>query len=1445
MPPPTRNTLLLGSYPGHIPSDTPVCTDPSLTPAIDSHPAPQPGALSSSIQPASTPTSENGTAALENSASLFGERALAAASPSQPASFDYAAHGLSETAYRSMLADTGLTDERFSALAPGQRRTILAGNNGQLLFRSHPRFLAAGAEERLRLMSEFYRESYHAPEDASGVKLQSGHTIWEGQARAYWKAYGELPPLAAHQDLKPWSQTAQYNPAAEPTPSSNTIPEGLADVEPQRAQPHPRMAAAFDRWLSSTKPPKHIAEAASERFAEACERAPQHAAESIRLTDGTQVPKAHLEALTESQNFVRTETRRFYLAAYAGQRLIEDVELAKVHAMEKAARGMSYASRSQVSQKSAQIVEASIGGKNDFNIVRLADGREILAVQHRLLREAYGIELPEHHAANAKASTSTAPANESALVPDWVAKQGRSQQGPFKSAVLSSLEALHKNPAFTEKPFARQMEMQAILLNDLRADSRWTHFNNLESRADGSSHIKNVEALVSSAIEREAMLHRLHQNTAVSPQPKPAPTEPAPKKTAPVERVDWTHREAASVRHEIDLKLGTIKELSSYKPSDRHILATRYANEWRTAFTPEQRAALIRNSRDNVSATGFTLPPRLALRLMLVRDALVVGCGLKPQRAMQLINAHRDFFMQKVPKAWLEMPGEQRHAYEGGYLEFVANRVETELKTDPELKRSVKVFRRTMHRQEELAWKRENATRVRRGSDPLSEVSKPHRPGRLNVVRLAAYQRDPENWGSAKEQGGILSIFASLPRRLRSGASTKSSVNPPAPDTETEKPHKLHSAGPEALLIAIYGEHAFKPRAGASDHVITISNKDMKAFEALAEAHGISSERVPELLAGRAGIEAQKKVAATIEAKLTPENVAIWLETPRGQEWIAANRDALADTFRNRWKAGAPGLAMAVVGLLGAREVGEIVGIDPVKQPVEHFILSAYTVHACNETGRAAGEVLMRRSARLPMDFVKTEIVGTGKATALRMTLSSRTTLARAFFGALTKNFAGKSTLAIAGNVITLPIRQLPGMGSSIACSRITDLVLQKIFPNMDPSTRAYITEGALIAPIAYRIAAGTRAGKSIAAALARTRLGAKLAESAVVRSLLGSGALSGMRIAGRVVAKVFSSGFALDMTTLAAHLVFTGWDEGAYRRSVNDRVQTRLHEEEDEILANADLGASLFYGATTSATKAMEFFSPVFSAEIERRLAGSDGILSINTTGRDFELEIYAEDLNQSEIIREELPEQILLAMTAGVGDEMDTASFYRTFEGDGLDEEIELSDDEEVLLGDIRKIYARMSTEGAAPAEIMAARNELIAKRVPAENLAAFERRIGAWELQESLRTLHFLYISENEDIRAMADDDGVVTDRDALLALAMPKLTPEARREKILDMRKTSLIARILEAERSQSPEHEKLLALAKEVGLTDAQGNLATDERYDQALAIVIARSTRRA
>jgi hypothetical protein len=1444
LPPPTRKTLFLGSYSPERLADQPVCTDPSLEARSKATPAAAPASTdpgASFLAP--PPVCDNSAPALENSARIFSSGASNAGTPHQPGGFDFAAHGMSEPAYRSMLASQGLTDEGFSALTPEMRRTYLAGFNGQLLFRSHPRYANAGSVEKLRLITEFYKESYHAPEDMSGVKLTSGHLICDGQARAYWKIYGELPPLAPHQEIKPWSRLAGYNPVHNAPAGTASIPDGLALVEPSaRGKAHPRMVAAFERWLTAVKPPKHIADAARAHFIEACERASADTAGAVRMTDGESVPKAQVEALAATQGAVRTETKRFYLAAYTGQRMVEDVALRKVHASEMNARGATYATRGAVSWESAQFVEAAIRGEGDLEIVRLSDGREILKVHERMMREVYGDNLPKAASSSAKEAVPTVSANERALMPAWVASRIPSQQQYFRSAVATSLEALHKHPSFTDKPYARQMQMQSILLNDLRSDGSWTHFNNLEISADGTARVRTMDVLLNSAIAREATIHRQQHPGAATPPPKAAPTA-STVRTEPTDSVAWSHREAAAIRDAVELKLATIEELASYHPSDRHILAARYANEWRSAFTPEQRAALAKHAADGATAEGFSIPPRIALSLMVARDALIVSCGLKPERAMQLINAHRSFFMRDIPRMWLALSPKARQSHMGGYIEFAADKAEGILRTDPELARSVKAFRRETQQREALEWKRANAAQISKGKTPLSEQSKPHRPGRLNLVRYAAYQRNPQNWGIKKIQGGLLSVFGSLPGRPHSRVSTKSPQNPTtnssAPEhAGTDTPVKLHSAGPEAFLIALYGEHALEPRAHSADNVITVSQSDMKAFEALAETYGISPERVPELLAGQAGIDAQKNVARRIETNLTPEKVAAWLEKPEGQQWLEANREALADTFRNRWKAGAPGLAMAVVGLLGARKVAEIVGIDPVKQPVEHFILTAYTIHGCNEVGSAAGEVLVRRSARLPMDFVKTEVVGAGENAALRMTLSSRTTLGRAFFGALTKNFAGKGAAAIASNAVTLPLRQLPSMGSAIACSRITDLVLQKTVPSMDPETRTYITDGVLIAPIAYRIAAGTRPGKNIAAALARTKLGARLAESAAARALLGSGALSSMRIAGRIVAKGFSSGFALDMTTLAAQLAFTGWDAGAYRRSANDRIQKRLHEEEDELLADQGLGARIFYGATTSTAKAMEFISPVFSAEIERRLANSDGMLSINTTGRDFELEIYAEDLAQSEIIRDELPQQILLAMTAGVGNDIDTPEFYRSLEIDSLGNEIELQEDEEKLLGDIRMLYARMSSEGSAPADIMAARTQLITERLPSGKVSSFEHRIQAWELQESLRSLHFLGIPENDDVRAMADDDGAITDQGELLKLALPKLAPEDRRAAILEMRKVGLVARILEAERTQAPEQERLIALAKEVGLTDERGELRKDHLYDQALAIAI-------
>src|SRR5262249_10260250 len=120
-----------------------------------------------------------------------------------------------------------------------------------------------------------------------------------------------------------------------------------------------------------------------------------------------------------------------------------------------------------------------------------------------------------------------------------------------------------------------------------------------------------------------------------------------------------------------------------------------------------------------------------------------------------------------------------------------------------------------------------------------------------------------------------------------------------------------------------------------------------------------------------------------------------------------------------------------------------------------------------------------------------------------------------------------------ARNLVVVPLNMARGMGSGLACSRITDTVLSR-YTSLDESTRRYAAMAAFFASSIYHLAAGNR--------------GLGFLESTTVRGINGA----------------FAAGFVAD-------LGFMGWqsldygDQASYERWVNHRASALREAEEGD----------------------------------------------------------------------------------------------------------------------------------------------------------------------------------------------------------------------------------------------------------------------------------------
>ena len=601
----------------------------------------------------------------------------------------------------------------------------------------------------------------------------------------------------------------------------------------------------------------------------------------------------------------------------------------------------------------------------------------------------------------------------------------------------------------------------------------------------------------------------------------------------------------------------------------------------------------------------------------------------------------------------------------------------------------------------------------------------------------------------------------------------------------------LHTAGLNVM-------DEFMPREADATSKVTISPE----LRAVAEKAGLPPERIPDILAGEANIASEAEIGKIVEERFTPEKLAAWLESKPGNVWIAENRPALMDNFKNRVRVGGPGLAMGILGLLGAEQMADAMGIT---DPAERFPFIVYSMHGGMHTGKAAGEIMANRVAGRPYDFVNMRTVGTGSEAAIELTYEARTTMSRALWASLTRNFIGETAMATAmktgSGVLRLPVQAAYHMGPGLATSRMVDATFGEL---LEPGStgRHALGFGAFFIPDAYRLAFGARG-----MALARK---------------LGLG----------LVGRAFAAGFVLDLMMLGTQRVALG--SGAeYRRSVEARIgdsyfDDRTYEMFDSIdKMHWSYSWAAYAGGflTTGLSETLNFVAPVSSNWARTMDAEGDH-------GEKYEWAVLNEDLAESYNVREDLPEQIVATLVSGVGTERDLASFYTGVSFSMLGSEIEPEGRVEDLADDLDDLFEEEGFAGMGPEEQGRAIEGIMGKYSSEVRDRAMSV-IGARNLQRSLAALHFIHIHANSDIREMVGDDGAILEGkgDEFLNLAFPGTLAAVAKGEILEMRRASLVARVLDAE---GGEGARLTKLAQDVGLASDDGRLLRNRSYYAAL-----------
>lgn len=534
--------------------------------------------------------------------------------------------------------------------------------------------------------------------------------------------------------------------------------------------------------------------------------------------------------------------------------------------------------------------------------------------------------------------------------------------------------------------------------------------------------------------------------------------------------------------------------------------------------------------------------------------------------------------------------------------------------------------------------------------------------------------------------------------------------------------------------------------------------------------------------------ELQLELEETVKSRLTPEALSNWLATDEGKAWVGENREVIRESLKSRISEHGPGLGLTIVGLLGAEKLANVMGLHDPHARLAFIILS---MHGFHQVAEPAMGVFVNRFRHRPFDFAKKTMVRTGEGEALRIALGARNGIGRAIGAAILQNFGkvtAKSLLLGSGR---MAYGATMGIGSGIAASRITSAVLGN---HVSASTREWASFGAFLAPDALRIVTGAR--------------------GTALSNKVGLGAIG----------RLFGSGFVVDLMTMGMQTLVWG-SKAEYRRNIEMRMADRSLKDaanvEDNVVAASPgyyrYPATVALWAGRNARSLFNFVAPV-------GMAWARSIdLSYTPEGSQYEHEIIEGDRADSVRMQQELPAMLTQTLVNGDGGHAWDADFFDHVDFSMLTKEMDVSRKAEGLLRSIQE-FPKTWSDAQVKQEI---EKQLNAYSV--EERFAIMDQITARRTQKTLADLHFMRLQENEAFQTLVDDKGCVSeDRlNDVIAMAFPGKNRDQVERDILDLRKASLIVRILE-----TPEKDRasLLELAHEVKLADRNGHFLPSPLY---------------
>ncbi|HKX12721.1 MAG TPA: hypothetical protein VJP40_06180, partial [bacterium] len=562
--------------------------------------------------------------------------------------------------------------------------------------------------------------------------------------------------------------------------------------------------------------------------------------------------------------------------------------------------------------------------------------------------------------------------------------------------------------------------------------------------------------------------------------------------------------------------------------------------------------------------------------------------------------------------------------------------------------------------------------------------------------------------------------------------------------------------------------------------------------------------RIPHLIAAASMATNGGTLNGVSSERMSFDRLLAWTQGSEGQAYLRNNPHRLNDSFRNRMIEGGPGLAVGLVGMLGAEHLATEIGLDQRTRPHERFMFVTGVSHLLNQGTSAVSEVLVNRSLGTSFNYVTTRTVQAGGGLALQYSFEARPGLGRALGASLSRSLAleGSSLPRMAFNgarsLAVMPFRAAWGMGPGLMSSAIADRTVGRIFEE-GSTARHVVRMGSFFIPDIYRIAVGSRG------------------------PALFSG--RGMRFASRA----FAAGFIADMTFAGANRLYYG-GEGSARMNMVYQRANQLHDADESFLRRPIDGA-------------FEMIAPQISSWWDSVELTSSGFRP-NAHRIQAEGEIRAFSEHTSQTTDETLRHSLLFG---GMGEELNP-DFYQRVDWSSLRGEVRLSDVRRVAGRELPvrmiadqladpAVRRRLDGEGGRAAEdpIAYIQNQFRAYDLTRTDVEQILNEIRLHTVRSDLASLNQMQLPENAELGRIFDEHGSLRPGREGALLARVFQGGEVDEAVLLRNRRLGLAYRILEAQRRDPAAASPYLAVAQRIGLADASGAILDAEIRRQAEA----------